>query len=274
MTTPSGGTGLLPGVKHLVAVGSGKGGVGKSTVAVNLAAALAQSGLRTGLLDADIYGPSIPVMMGLHDSPGAREVDGRKLIQPLDSAFEVAAVDVAGPTVEKLSGHRSVLLAALAIRDADLDVFAGLTRASDGAASITDDLTLRGKGANKPIIDAFGLGDRVFQVQGASATFTGVTIQGGVASQAASMPRAPPSRSTTARSRATRHSATTISSAATVGTAAAMAGRESLNMARILRRAATRVVGRESGSRSTARWKPSPPRGGGAVTWRRDTVRR
>jgi len=83
MAVPPGGPALIPGVKHVVAVGSGKGGVGKSTVAVNLAAALAQEGVKTGLLDADIYGPSIPIMMGLHDSPTARDVDGRKLIQPL-----------------------------------------------------------------------------------------------------------------------------------------------------------------------------------------------
>jgi ATP-binding protein involved in chromosome partitioning len=56
---------LLPGVRHAVAVASGKGGVGKSTVAVNLAAALAARGSRTGLLDADIYGPSVPIMLGL-----------------------------------------------------------------------------------------------------------------------------------------------------------------------------------------------------------------
>ncbi|MGD8393946.1 MAG: Mrp/NBP35 family ATP-binding protein [Candidatus Eiseniibacteriota bacterium] len=55
---------LIPAVKHVVLVGSGKGGVGKSTVAVNLAVALAETGARTGLLDADIYGPSIPIMMG------------------------------------------------------------------------------------------------------------------------------------------------------------------------------------------------------------------
>jgi ATP-binding protein involved in chromosome partitioning len=59
----------LPGVQHVVAVASGKGGVGKSTVATNLAVALGLSGLQTGLLDADIYGPSIPLMMGVTDKP-------------------------------------------------------------------------------------------------------------------------------------------------------------------------------------------------------------
>ena len=55
----------VPGVKHIVAVASGKGGVGKSTIAVNLAAALARAGQRTGLMDSDVYGPSIPKMLGL-----------------------------------------------------------------------------------------------------------------------------------------------------------------------------------------------------------------
>ncbi len=64
---------LLPGVKHVIAVASGKGGVGKSTVAVNLAVALAQSGLKTGLLDADIYGPSLPKMLGITTKPEVRE---------------------------------------------------------------------------------------------------------------------------------------------------------------------------------------------------------
>jgi ATP-binding protein involved in chromosome partitioning len=59
----------LPGVQNIIAVASGKGGVGKSTVATNLAVALSMAGLRTGLLDADIYGPSIPLMMGVHDRP-------------------------------------------------------------------------------------------------------------------------------------------------------------------------------------------------------------
>jgi ATP-binding protein involved in chromosome partitioning len=66
---------ILPGVKQTIAVASGKGGVGKSTVAVNLAAALRRSGASVGLLDADIYGPSVPGLTGVHDQP--KVVDGK-----------------------------------------------------------------------------------------------------------------------------------------------------------------------------------------------------
>ena len=74
------GVQLLPGVKNIVAVASGKGGVGKSTTAANLALALAAEGARVGLLDADIYGPSVPMMMGIDDRPDSE--DG-KTMEPL-----------------------------------------------------------------------------------------------------------------------------------------------------------------------------------------------
>jgi ATP-binding protein involved in chromosome partitioning len=59
----------IPGVQYLVAIGSGKGGVGKTTVSVNLALALTKLGRRVGLLDADVYGPNVPLMMGTHETP-------------------------------------------------------------------------------------------------------------------------------------------------------------------------------------------------------------
>ncbi|MSQ77128.1 MAG: ATP-binding protein [Nitrospiraceae bacterium] len=68
---------LLPDVKHIVAISSGKGGVGKSTVAANLAVALAASGARVGLIDADIYGPNIPMMLGVRKPP--EQQDGKLL---------------------------------------------------------------------------------------------------------------------------------------------------------------------------------------------------
>ncbi len=69
-------------VRHIVAISSGKGGVGKSTVAVNLACALAQTGARVGLLDCDVHGPDVPMMMGLVGAPEQVEVDGKTVLIP------------------------------------------------------------------------------------------------------------------------------------------------------------------------------------------------
>ena len=81
---------MVPGVRNIVAVASGKGGVGKSTVSVNLAIALAARGARVGLMDADIYGPSIPLIMGISSEPG---VEGEKVI-PVEK-FGVKVISMA-----------------------------------------------------------------------------------------------------------------------------------------------------------------------------------
>ncbi len=77
---------IMPGVKHIIAVSSGKGGVGKSTITANLAAGMAQKGYKVGLVDADIYGPSIPMMFDVMDQkPAVKDIDGKQLMIPVEN---------------------------------------------------------------------------------------------------------------------------------------------------------------------------------------------
>jgi ATP-binding protein involved in chromosome partitioning len=85
VTSTRDNTPLLPGVKNIVAIGSGKGGVGKSTVTSNLAVALAMSGAKVGLIDADIFGPSIPTMFNCEfEQPTVKQVNGKNIIIPIE----------------------------------------------------------------------------------------------------------------------------------------------------------------------------------------------
>jgi ATP-binding protein involved in chromosome partitioning len=85
-----GQTNRVPGIRRIVAVASGKGGVGKSTVSVNLACGLAHLGLKVGLLDCDIYGPSIPLMMGLREKPTISEAE--KMVPPINHGVKVMSM--------------------------------------------------------------------------------------------------------------------------------------------------------------------------------------
>jgi ATP-binding protein involved in chromosome partitioning len=84
----------IPGIQNIVAVASGKGGVGKSTVTANLAVTLAKMGFKVGVLDADIYGPSMPIMFDVeHEKPISMEVDGKSKMKPIES-YEVKILSI------------------------------------------------------------------------------------------------------------------------------------------------------------------------------------
>lgn len=87
---PGAGQNRVPGVKKVIAIASGKGGVGKSTCSVNLACALRHLGARVGLLDCDIYGPSIPLMMGIHERPTVNEPG--QLVPPVAHGVKVMSI--------------------------------------------------------------------------------------------------------------------------------------------------------------------------------------
>lgn len=116
---------VLPNVKNIIAVASGKGGVGKSTVASNLALALAQEGAKVGIMDADIYGPSTPIMFGIQgERPMMRDIDGRGMIEPIER-FGVKVMSIGLLVDEKQAVIWRGPMATSAIRQFINDVYWG-----------------------------------------------------------------------------------------------------------------------------------------------------
>ncbi|YCM45368.1 Mrp/NBP35 family ATP-binding protein [Verrucomicrobiaceae bacterium 227] len=151
----SSGANTLPGVKRIIAVGSGKGGVGKSTVSSNLAIALSQQGLKVGLLDCDLYGPSVPLMLGVpHHQPNADDQDriipieahGLKLMSMGFLLSDNSPVIVRGPLANRYTqqfltqvawGELDVLVLDLPPGTGDIQLTIVQTVALDGAIIVT-----------------------------------------------------------------------------------------------------------------------------------------
>ena len=114
---------VLPKVKNIIAVVSGKGGVGKSTVAANLALAISQGGAKVGLMDADIYGPSVPIMFGVRgERPMMIEIDGKGMIAPLER-FGIKLISIGLLVDEKSAVVWRGPMASSAIRQFITDVY-------------------------------------------------------------------------------------------------------------------------------------------------------
>ena len=114
---------VLPKVKNIIAVVSGKGGVGKSTVSANLALALAQGGAKVGLMDADIYGPSVPIMFGVRgERPMMMDIDGKGMIVPLEK-YGIKLMSIGLLVDEKNAVVWRGPMASSAIRQFVTDVF-------------------------------------------------------------------------------------------------------------------------------------------------------
>ncbi|HET9431871.1 MAG TPA: Mrp/NBP35 family ATP-binding protein [Chitinophagaceae bacterium] len=116
---------ILPNVKNIIAVVSGKGGVGKSTVAANLALAIAQGGAKVGLMDADIYGPSVPIMFGVRgERPMMMDIEGKGMIVPLEK-YGIKLISIGLLVDEKSAVVWRGPMASSAIRQFVTDVYWG-----------------------------------------------------------------------------------------------------------------------------------------------------